>query len=211
MMLGQALLCCLIGYLLGNISPAYLLVKRKGYDVREEGSGNAGASNALIIAGKAAFFITAFVDILKAFVACRLCRALFPGLSVSEQLGGVACILGHMFPLSLGLRGGKGLACMGGVILSWNWIAFLILLATALAIAFVTNYLCFVAPSISVIFPVSFLIKSGFVLGTLILLIPVLPIMMKHMQNFRNIREGTEVKMSYLWDKDSELKRTGRV
>ena len=207
----KALICFVIGYLLGNINPAYLLVKRKGYDVREEGSGNAGASNALIIAGKAAFFITALADILKAFVACRLCRALFPELSVSEQLGGVACILGHMFPLSLGLRGGKGLACMGGVVLSWSWIAFLILLAVAFAIAFVTNYLCFVAPSISLIFPVSFLIKTGFVLGTLVLLIPVLPIVMKHMKNFRSIRKGTEVKMSYLWDKDGELKRTGRA
>ena len=55
----QILLCALLGYALGNFNPAYLIVRRNGHDVRTEGSDNAGASNAFLIAGKAAFFIVA--------------------------------------------------------------------------------------------------------------------------------------------------------
>ncbi len=202
--------CCVIGYLLGNINPAFLFARLKGYDPRVDGSGNAGASNAFILAGKFAFFATAILDILKAFLACRLCRWLFPSLSVSEQIGGVACILGHMFPVTLHFRGGRGLASLGGVILSWDWKIFLALLALAVLIAFVTNYLCFVAPTISLLFPALYYWRTRFWPAALVLLIPAVPIIWKHAENIRRIREGTEVRMSYLWNKDGELKRTGR-
>ena len=202
--------CCVIGYLLGNINPAFLFARRKGYDPRVDGSGNAGASNAFILAGKTAFFATAILDILKAFLACRLCRCLFPSLPVAEQIGGVACILGHMFPAALRFRGGKGLASLGGVILSWDWRAFLALLALAILIAFLTNYICFVAPTMSLLFPALYYIRTRYLPAALVLLIPAIPIFFKHAENIRRIREGTEVRMSYLWNKDGELKRTGR-
>ncbi len=202
--------CCVIGYLLGNINPAFLFARLKGYDPRVDGSGNAGASNAFILAGKAAFFATAILDILKAFLACRLCRYLFPALPVAEQIGGVACILGHMFPAALRFRGGKGLASLGGVILSWDWRAFLALLALAILIAFLTNYICFVAPTMSLLFPALYYIRTRYLPAALVLLIPAIPIFFKHAENIRRIREGTEVRMSYLWNKDGELKRTGR-
>ena len=202
--------CCVIGYLLGNINPAFLFARLKGYDPRVDGSGNAGASNAFILAGKTAFFATAILDILKAFLACRLCRYLFPALPVAEQIGGVSCILGHMFPAALRFRGGKGLASLGGVILSWDWRAFLALLALAILIAFLTNYICFVAPTMSLLFPALYYIRTRYLPAALVLLIPAIPIFFKHAENIRLIREGTEVRMSYLWNKDGELKRTGR-
>ena len=133
--IGMAFVCALIGYLLGSINPAYLIVRRKGYDVRTEGSGNAGASNALIIAGKAAFLAVVALDVLKAWTSCRICRGLFPALTAAEQIGGAACVLGHLFPFTLGFRGGKGLACQGGVILSWSWRWFLLLLGAAILLA----------------------------------------------------------------------------
>ena len=203
--------CCVIGYLLGNINPAFLFARLKGYDPRVDGSGNAGASNAFILAGKTAFFATAILDILKAFLACRLCRCLFPSLPVAEQIGGVACILGHMFPAALRFRGGKGLASLGGVILSWDWRAFLALLALAILIAFLTNYICFVAPTMSLLFPALYYIRTRYLPAALVLLIPAIPIFFKHAENIRRIREGTEVRMSYLWNKDGELKRTGHL
>ena len=202
--------CCVIGYLLGNINPAFVFARLKGYDPRVDGSGNAGASNAFILAGKTAFFATAILDILKAFLACRLCRSLFPSLPVAEQIGGAACILGHMFPAALRFRGGKGLASLGGVILSWDWRAFLALLALAILIAFLTNYICFVAPTMSLLFPALYYARTRYLPAALVLLIPAIPIFFKHAENIRRIREGTEVRMSYLWNKDGELKRTGR-
>lgn len=202
--------CCVIGYLLGNINPAFVFARVKGYDPRVDGSGNAGASNAFILAGKYAFFATAILDILKAFLACRLCRWLFPSLPVAEQIGGVSCILGHMFPAVLRFRGGKGLASIGGVILSWDWRAFLALLTLAVLIAFLTNYICFVAPTMSVLFPALYYWQTRYLAAALILLIPAVPVFWKHLENFRRIREGTEVRMSYLWNKDGELRRIGR-
>ncbi len=202
--------CCIIGYLLGNINPAFLFARHKGYDPRVDGSGNAGASNAYILAGKLAFFVTASLDILKAFLACRICRALFPALALAAPIGGVACVLGHMYPAALRFRGGKGLASLGGVILSWDWRAFLALLALAILIAFLTNYICFVAPTMSLLFPALYYIRTRYFPAALVLLIPAIPIFFKHAENIRRIREGTEVRMSYLWNKDGELRRTGR-
>ena len=210
MLTAQVVLCCVIGYLLGNFSPAFLIGKLMGYDVRKDGSGNAGATNAFILAGKNAFFITALLDILKAFAAYTLCRLLFPGLSVAGPLGGVGCILGHIYPVLLRFRGGKGLASLGGVILAWNWRWFFLLLAAAVVIAFVTQYVCFVAPTMSVVFPACYLWRTGLLLGALILLIPAGPIFVKHWENFIRIREGTEMRMRFIWDKESELRRVGR-
>ncbi len=207
------ILCCItIGYLLGNLNPAFLFAKQKGYDVRVDGSGNAGASNAYILAGKSAFFITAILDILKAYIVCRLCRMLFPSLRTAEQIGGVFCILGHMFPVLLRFRGGKGLASLGGVALSWNWKMFLLLFLIAFCIAFLTNYVCFVAPSMSVVFPAVYFWRTRHLPGALILLLPVIPIILKHIDNFRRIRKGTEARwLSYLSNKDAELERINRT
>ena len=208
--IGRVLACVLIGYLLGSINPAYLIVRRKGYDVREEGSGNAGASNALIIAGKAAFLTVVVLDILKAWASCRICRGLFPTLTAAEQIGGAACVMGHLFPATLGFRGGKGLACQGGVVLSWSWKWFLLLLGAAILLAVVTKYVCFVSPSLSVTYPLIFWWRTGFLTGALVLLMPALPIILKHLENFRRIRSGQEARLSFLWNRDAELERLGR-
>ncbi|MBR1584035.1 MAG: glycerol-3-phosphate acyltransferase [Clostridia bacterium] len=149
----QGIACVAIGYLLGNLSPSYLLGKRKGYDVRRDGSGNAGATNAFILLGAKSFFLTTALDILKAFAAYRVCQAAFPRLSFAGTLGGTACVLGHMYPALLGFRGGKGLASLGGVVLGWSWQWFLLLLTGALLLAFATRYVCLVAPTMSVVFP----------------------------------------------------------
>lgn len=206
----NAMLCCLIGYLLGNFSPAYLFGKSKGYDIRKEGSGNAGATNAFLLVGKHAFFITASLDILKAFLACRICERLFPQLSIAAPLAGTVCVLGHMYPVLLGFHGGKGLACLGGVILAWHWEWFLLFLAGAIAVAFLLRYVCLVAPAVSVTFPACYYWRTGFLAGALILLIPAIPIFIKHWPNFVSIANGTEMRTSFIWDKENELKRIGQ-
>ena len=206
----MALACILIGYLFGNISPAYFFGKTKGYDIRKEGSGNVGATNAFILVGKHAFFITAALDILKAFAAWKLCQLLFPRLPVAGPLAGVACIFGHMYPAFLGFRGGKGLARLGGLVLAWRWQWFFLLLAAAILIAFLSRYVCLVAPTMSLVFPACFFWQTGLLASTLILLIPAVPIFIKHWENFVHIREGTEMRTSFIWNKEAELKRIGK-
>ena len=206
----NGLACILIGYLFGNASPAYLFGKTKGYDIRKEGSGNVGATNAFILVGKHAFFISAALDILKAFVAWRMCRALFPALAVAGPLAAAACVIGHMYPVFLGFKGGKGLACLGGAILAWNWRWFFLLLGAAMVIAFATRYVCLVAPTMSLVFPACFFRETGFLAASVILLIPAVPIFIKHRENFIHIREGTEMRTSFIWNKEAELKRIGK-
>lgn len=109
-----------IGYATGMLNPAYVIGLRKGYDIRKKGSGNPGASNTIILEGKkAGLFVMAF-DISKAAVAVSLSRRLFPKYDCAGETAGTACVLGHMFPATLGFRGGKGLACLGGEILAFS-------------------------------------------------------------------------------------------
>ena len=94
----RAVISALIGYLLGCISPSFLIGKRRGYDVRETGSKNAGASNTIIMAGKFAGVLVAVLDILKAAASWWIAAAMFPELEFAGQIAGAACVLGTCFP-----------------------------------------------------------------------------------------------------------------
>lgn len=205
----QVLACLLLGYLLGSLSPSFVIGKLRGYDVRRSGSGNAGASNTVILVGKAAGFVVALLDILKAAAAWWLCAVLFPELRLAGILGGVAAILGHMFPVWLRFHGGRGLACLGGVILAYDWRTMLMMLVLAILIAVVTNYVAIATVSMSMIWPVYYGLRTAFWLGALVLLIPAVPILLKHLANFRRIRKGEELRLSFLWKRQAELDRIG--
>ena len=90
----QLFLCVAVGFFFGSINPAFIISKFKGFDIRERGSGNAGASNALVTMGKGAAVATALVDILKAFVPVFLLRNRGPVCSVQpEGYGGSLWLL----------------------------------------------------------------------------------------------------------------------
>lgn len=205
----QILICIAIGYALGGISPSYIIGRFKGFDVRENGSKNAGASNMLIISGKLAFAVVAALDIFKAWFSFWICTRLFPEMELAGIIGGVSCILGHMFPVLLHFKGGKGFACLAGLCLGYSPRVLLLMFFIALGIALITNYVCIVTSSMSVIFPIYYGITTSFWLGAAVLAIPAVPIFMKHMENFRRIKSGQELRMSYLWKKDKELQRAG--
>lgn len=204
-----ALSCILLGYLIGSLSPAYLIGKRRGYDVRSAGSGNAGASNTLLLAGGSAGLLVAAADILKAASSWWLAQALFPELRLAGTLGGTACVMGHIYPLFLRFKGGKGLACIGGVIIAFDPRSFLLMLTVALAIGLLTNYIAFVTVSVYIIWPLYFGLVTAFWLGAAVLAVPALPVLLKHIENFRRMRTGEEFHLSYLWDRAGELERTG--
>lgn len=204
-----ALACVAAGYFIGCINPAFIIGRIKGYDVRSSGSKNAGASNTVIMAGKLAGVLVALLDIFKAALSWRLCQALFPQFALAGILGGVACILGHMFPVFLHFCGGKGLACIGGVVLAYDPATFLIMLAITCVIGFATNYIAIATVSIAAIWPVYYGVTTGFWAGAAVLAVPFVPILLRHMTNFRRIRAGEELRLNFLWRKDSELERIG--
>lgn len=207
--LAQAAVCAGIGYALGNINPAYLISTYHGYDVRQMGSGNAGGTNIMLLEGKAAGISVMAFDIGKATVSVKLCQKMFPNFISSGETAGAACILGHMFPASMGFRGGKGLACLGGTILSFGAKDFAVSLGFALSVLFTTRYLCFVPICTSAFYSLYHGIKTGNWQGAKILATVVPPIFAKHIENIKRIFEGKEFRVNYLWDAVGELERTG--
>ena len=200
--------CILIGYLIGAINPSYIIAKLRGFDIREKGSKNAGASNALILFGKVLGIGCALFDIAKATFAIWLCGKLFPELTYSFAVTGVACILGHVFPFYMDFKGGKGLACLGGMILAFDCRVFLIMLAAEIIVAIVTDYICFVPLTASAVFPIVYGIMRQDARGALIIWL-ILPLMIyKHKENLKRIKQKTEMPFSFLWNKDKALAKT---
>ena len=201
-------LCILIGYAIGAINPSYIIGKIRGIDIRQKGSKNAGASNALILFGKVLGVGCALFDIAKAAFAIWLCGKLFPELAYSFAVTGGACILGHVFPFYMKFRGGKGLACLGGMILAFDWRVFLIMLAAEIVVAIVTDYICFVPLTASAVFPIVYGIMRRDVRGAWIIAL-ILPLMLyKHKENLKRIKQKTEMPFSFLWNKDKALAKT---
>lgn len=219
-MFWKIILCILFGYVLGGINPSYIIGKLRGFDIRKKGSGNAGASNAVITMGKAVGIFSAVFDILKA-VAAYLCAPLiFKDLLLASMIAGVACILGHIFPVYMKFRGGKGLACLGGVILAVDWRFFLMILAAELALVFLVDYICIVPITASVIFPVAYgllgddglgwlIHGEGGWIGSAVFAVASVGILYRHIENIRRIAAGKEMHLSFLWskNKDEEIAR----
>ena len=203
--IGPILACALLGYSIGCINPAYILSRIKGFDIRNTGSGNAGASNATIAMGKKAGLFCAIFDIFKAYLTVKISVRLYPLLRLAGIIAGVCCILGHMFPIFMNFQGGKGLASLGGMLLAYNAKVFISLLVVELIVVLVTDYICVVPTSGSLLF-LMYLITEGALLA--ITFAPVVyVIIIKHKENFRRIKYGIEAKVSYLWNKTAELKR----
>ncbi len=199
--------CLLIGYLVGSVNPAYILAKLRGFDIREKGSKNAGASNALIVLGKMWGILCALLDIAKAYLAILLCETLFPDFAFAFAITGTSCILGHIFPFYMKFKGGKGTACLGGMVLYFDWRVFLIMLSAVIVIVLVTDYLCFMPTIGSVAFPFVYGFIRSDIWGALMLSIVPLVILLKNIENFNRIKNGTEMRISYLWKPQKEVER----
>lgn len=202
------LFCVLFGYFIGSINPSYILARIRGFDIREKGSKNAGASNALILFGKLIGVGCAVFDIAKACFSIWLCGKLFTELTYGFSVAGVSCILGHVFPFYMHFRGGKGLACLGGMILSFDWRVFLIMLAAEIVVVIVTDYLCFVPMTASIAMPFVYGCMRNDIGGALIIAL-IIPVMFyKHKENLARIRNKMEMPFSYLWNKEKALAKT---
>ena len=135
----------LLGYLFGIFQTAYFVGKANGIDIREHGSGNAGTTNTLRVLGKKAGAIVFAGDFLKCFLVIHLVRILFKNtaadiLPLVGLYAATGCILGHNFPVQLGFRGGKGIACTAGLLAAFDVRIGVIALLTFLAIVIVTRY-----------------------------------------------------------------------
>ena len=121
-MVTKTIIAILIGYAFGCIQSAYFLSKMVGkMDIREHGSGNAGASNITTIMGVKFGFIVGLVDVLKGIFAVVVVKWIYPDSPDLAYLSGIMAILGHIFPFYLKFRGGKGVATLVGMMFGLNW------------------------------------------------------------------------------------------
>ena len=114
----ERLICIVIGYIFGLIQSGYLYGKANHMDIRQFGSGNAGSTNVLRVMGKKAGAIVFLGDFFKAVFAMAVCRLLFKENADVDLLAlyaGLGVTLGHNFPFYLKFKGGKGIACMAGI------------------------------------------------------------------------------------------------
>lgn len=141
----ERLISLFIGYIFGIFQTSYLYGKVKGIDIRNYGSGNAGTTNTLRVLGKKAAFVVFLGDVLKTVLAVVVVRLIFKE-SCSEILPllgmytAAGAILGHDFPIQLGFKGGKGIACTAGLCVTLGPIVTLLEAATFLGIVFFTRY-----------------------------------------------------------------------
>jgi glycerol-3-phosphate acyltransferase PlsY len=147
-----------------------------------------------------------------------LAPVLFGDMPCIAEIAGVACTIGHIYPVVMRFKGGKGLACLGGILLAIDWRLLLILLAIEIVIVLLVNYICIVPITASIAMPILYGVFGDLGLGWLkraeggwpaiwILCIVTVVMLLKHVQNLYRIATGTEMHFSYLWTKDKAGER----
>ena len=186
--------CAGLGYLIGGISPSYILSKVKKVDIRKSGTKNLGASNTFMHFGRGWGIFVMLFDIFKAFLAVKLCGWLFGEHLLSGLIAGGCSVIGHNYPFYLGFKGGKGLAPFGGWVLGVSPLLFLMLLILCLGLAFLFNYGFIMAISAAILFPVLASIKYNSLLAGSVAAILCLSMFVKHTRNFKRVANGEEQK-----------------
>ena len=189
MMLGLCLLSLAIGYLLGSIPFGLILTKLAGLgDVRTIGSGNIGATNVLRTGNKALAALTLALDLLKGTAAVLIGGLFGPYAAIA---GGFGAFLGHLFPVWLGFRGGKGVATFIGVALGLYWPAALGFCLVWLLVAVLTRYssLSALTASVATVLVLTFLAQwpVAILFGLMTLLL-----YLRHAENIGRLRRGEE-------------------
>ena len=182
-----------LAYLMGSSNMAYYLSKLKNVEIRKNGSGNLGASNATVLFGWGAGVLVAVHDIGKATLAVLLAGWLFPQLAYVEVIAGVACVLGHIFPFYLKFKGGKGLASFVGMLVALDWRVAIAAALLVLVVTLVTDYIALGTISASLAGPVGVWIAGSGIVAPLIMSIATVIMIFKHRDNIIRIRNKTEI------------------
>jgi glycerol-3-phosphate acyltransferase PlsY len=182
----------ILSYLLGSIPFGLLLTKMAGHgDIRSIGSGNIGATNVLRTGNKKLAALTLLLDGFKGTAAVLLVNSLFPDVA---PLAGLAVLIGHILPVWLDFKGGKGVATTIGVLLGLAWPVGLAVIATWLLIAYVSRYSS-LAALLSIGLSPAYALFFG---HTDWLWLPVCMLMLvvwKHAHNIRRLMAGKEHKI----------------
>jgi acyl phosphate:glycerol-3-phosphate acyltransferase len=192
LMLALCFLSFALGYLLGSIPFGLLLAKLAGLgDLRQIGSGNIGATNVLRTGNKGLAALTLLLDLLKGTAAVWVGWHFGPYAAMAAGLG---AFLGHLFPVWLGFRGGKGVATYIGVLLGLYWPAAAAFCAIWLIVAFATRYSSLAALVASAASVGMLVLTSQWRLAGLFLLLTLL-LYIRHAANIERLAKGEEARI----------------
>ena len=193
------ILLIVLAYLIGSI-PTSIWVSRKFFniDIRDYGSGNAGATNTFRVLGPKWGSFVMMVDVLKGVVATSL-YILLPYYLMNEwdrtnfMIGlGLASVLGHIFPIWANFKGGKGVATACGILFGINWILGAATLSTWIIVAMFMRYSSLAALAAAIFGPIYFVFLFGFQPMGLALLAVCALLIWRHRSNIQNLLNGKE-------------------
>lgn len=185
----EAVLSLGLGYLIGSLSPAALISKRKNVNLKEEGTGNLGATNTTIVLGPAAGIFVMLFDILKSFFASKIAKWLFPQLLIAGMLACIGAIIGHCFPIFLHFQGGKGLAAFGGMVLAYKPWFFVAIVIPGVILMLLLDTGVVVPMLASVMFPVMTYLYGRSIPETLCAAVASLFIVIMHWSNLKKAKK----------------------
>lgn len=184
--------CSLIGYLIGSINPSYFASRIKGFDIRQKGTGNAGATNAMFTLGFFSGLIVMIFDILKAYLTVTVPHKYLSCPLECCILAGVSCAVGHIFPFYMHFQGGKGTACLAGIVLGLTPTLFFPMAAGAFAIGLIVNYASVLPAMAAVVYPTLYYFYTGHIAGALILVMMSPLLLWSHRKNCSRRKNGEE-------------------
>lgn len=209
--IAELVICFVVSYLIGSISFGYIVGKESGVDIRDEGSGNTGTTNALRTLGVKAGLVTFAGDFFKALIPVFVIRYI-SGHVLSDSadmtylvtiIAGIGAVLGHNFPFWMGFKGGKGIAVTAGVTVAiafthpLYWVGALLLFVVIVVITRYVSLGSLCVPAWAV--PVYTLLfeknNEYFVVALIISLLYTVLAFIKHASNIKRIISGTENKL----------------
>ncbi len=196
------LLTAVLSYLLGSISFAVIVSRLLAHDdVRKYGSHNAGMTNVLRVYGKGPAALTLVGDFGKGVAAVFLGRLLFQAMGVTlfdaGYLAGLCVLLGHLFPVFFGFKGGKGVLTSMGITLAVNPVVLLILLVILLPVLFVVKIVSLIAITGALLYPIITYMVQEFrhqppLFDTVFALVFSVIVIYMHRENIKRLLNGTE-------------------
>lgn len=215
-------ICLAIGYIFGLFQTGYIYGKAHNVDIRQQGSGNAGTTNALRTLGWKAGLITFIGDLGKAMLAMLAAWLLFhekypDGVKLLEMYAGFGAVLGHNFPFYLKFKGGKGIACTSGFILAFCPFMAPICLILFIGAVAITRYVSLGSILVAVSFFIQLIIfgqmdwlkvnpdllSEVYVIGGLFSILAL----WRHRENIRRLLSGTENKLSLHKTKENQTEQ----
>ena len=196
----SAVIMAAAAYLIGSVNFSIILSKLiTGKDIRESGSGNAGATNMLRTYGKKMGALTLLLDVLKGVVTVWLVKKFSDSLTLA-YFAGLFVILGHNFPIYFGFKGGKGVATSLGVVLVLDWKVGLIAAVIAISIMALTRYVSLGSICGGVLFIIIEFVKAlitGDVSAVRLICTVLIGglLIVRHHANIKRLLNGTENKL----------------